>query len=162
MFDEVSANCDAGVMRVIFLGVIIHNNPTICYVFPSVFSYIVVEYKNHCTCAFHPVINPLSYPEYHIYKVFDPDWSEFWGCYELSVLHGDPCFLINDCIGHFDQIVMLCYWLGVSSQIFMETVGYQVCYVLQLITYTPQPSWYHLLYYYIPPCIGSDSTLGGV
>ena len=61
-----------------------------------------------------------------------------FGFYELSVIHGYPCFLINDCIGHFGQVVMLFYWLGVYFHIFFESSGYQVLCVLNLIVYIMQ------------------------
>ena len=63
------------------------------------------------------------------------DFSEFWCFNDLSVLYGKPFVVINYLLGHFGKIVILCKCLGNSCHIFLETVGYQVLYLLQFIVY---------------------------
>ena len=76
---------------------------------------------------------PWCQTKYIIGKGFDPNWSVFRVFNELYVLHDNPCVLSNDYIGNFIQTVMLCYWLGVSCQIYSKTVLYQVWGFLPLI-----------------------------
>ena len=46
IFYEVAANLEVDAMRLIFLGVIIHNNPPICKIFLSIFRFIFMGQKN--------------------------------------------------------------------------------------------------------------------
>ena len=49
------------------------------------------------------------------------------------------CVIINNCIGHFGQMVVLCHWLQVSCNILLETVGYQLQSIIHFIVYINYP-----------------------
>ena len=94
--------------------------------------------KTLCLCL-PPCHQPL---EISCLSIWRKIWSKLvWvlGFYDISVLHGNPCVLINDCIGNFGQIVMIIYWLVISCHIFLEVVGYKFWCVLHSIVYIPQP-----------------------
>ena len=59
IFDEITADCKGGTIRVILLGELIHKNLSIRHIFPPVFRYIVVGQKKNCVCDFHPAANSL-------------------------------------------------------------------------------------------------------
>ena len=76
-------------------------------------------------------------------------YLSFW-FYDMSVLHGNPCVLINNYIEHFGQIVVLCYWLGVCCHILLDTVGCQLWCVLHLFVYIPHSFLMSCIIWYLP------------
>ena len=122
-----------------FGGARIHNNLPIYNIFPYFSGILFWCRKNIVSVTF--TLTPttwdillISLAEYLI---------QTCQCFfnNLSVLHGKTCVLINDCIGHFVQTVVLCHWLGISCKSFLDSVGYHIWCVILLIVCILQPFW---------------------
>ena len=121
ILDKVATEFEVIAIQVILLGAVLHNNLPISHIVLSVFRYIVVGQKNN-VCAFHPSANLLVYQGYLIGKIFESKCSLIWGSYYMSTIHVYSCVLMNGCIVHSGQIVLLYHWLSVSRFIYLNTL----------------------------------------